>query len=174
MEMVAAPLLGLQPTLRRRTFVSGIVVHDQGNIVIRRHLFFQVVEESNEFLGAVPLQQTIGCGGWRSQSCSVVSAWHNCSDARLIASSAGISWTNTGYVSTPIRVFLDALGGEDSRSAIDGALGTCEETRSAFVALERTCRPVEFYARTRAFVKTLALFRSSRLVIARIGLRKGT
>src|SRR5690242_4649387 len=58
MKVEAAPLLGLQPALDSRALVSGIVVHDQVNLLLRRHLFFQVVQEPDELLGPVPWQTT--------------------------------------------------------------------------------------------------------------------
>ena len=42
----------------RPAFVWRIVVHDQVNVLIRRHLLFQAVEEPDELVGAVPRQAT--------------------------------------------------------------------------------------------------------------------
>jgi hypothetical protein len=45
-------LLGLHPVPDHGVFVRGILVHDPVHAVILRHLFFQVVEEADEFLGS--------------------------------------------------------------------------------------------------------------------------
>src|ERR1700682_331130 len=57
-KVEAAPLRRFQPALDRRALVRGIVVHDEVNLLVRRHLFFQLVEKLDELLGAMPGQAT--------------------------------------------------------------------------------------------------------------------
>ena len=47
----AASLFRLQPALDGRTFVRGIVVHDEVSLLFRPQLLFQLVEKLDELLG---------------------------------------------------------------------------------------------------------------------------
>src|SRR5690349_18516889 len=55
MEMKTTPLLRLQPALHLCTLVRAVVIHDEVDLLIRRELAFQVIQEANEFPAAVTL-----------------------------------------------------------------------------------------------------------------------
>src|SRR5437879_2107515 len=52
-KVEAPPLFRLEPSLNDLAFMGGIVVHDQMHLLVRWHLFFQLVERFDELLGAM-------------------------------------------------------------------------------------------------------------------------
>ena len=53
-KLEAAPLFRFQPSLDDRTLMSGIVIHDEVNVLVRGQLFFQLVEKPDELASAMP------------------------------------------------------------------------------------------------------------------------
>src|SRR2546430_4393510 len=52
-KVEAPPLFRLEPSLNDLTFMGGIVVHDQMHLLVRWHLFLQLVEKFDKLLGAM-------------------------------------------------------------------------------------------------------------------------
>src|SRR5260370_19475771 len=52
-KVEAPPPFRLEPSLNSLAFMGGIVVHDQMHVLVRWHLFFQLVEKFDELLGAM-------------------------------------------------------------------------------------------------------------------------
>lgn len=53
-KLEAAPLFRFQPSLDDRTLMSGIVIQDEVNVLVRGQLFFQLVEKPDELARAMP------------------------------------------------------------------------------------------------------------------------
>src|SRR5580658_2394251 len=56
--MEAAALFGLEPALNLGALVGAVVVENEMDVEFRRHLFFQLIQESDELLAAMARQAT--------------------------------------------------------------------------------------------------------------------